>query len=131
VIWRVYHGELDGFETEKVLVMIGTNNLHLNTDEEIIEGLHLLMKAIKIRQPTAKITLMPLLFDDIHEARIVKLNFQIAQLAGEVAVPYRDLGYVFLNKENKINESFFSDGLHPNTAGYLRLREVVKPLLTD
>ena len=131
VIWRVYHGELDGFEAEKVLVMIGTNNLHLNTDEEIIEGLHLLMKAIKIRQPKAKIILMGLLPRRAYEDRIVKLNFQIAQLAGEVAVPYRDLGYVFLNKENKIDESFFSDGLHPNTAGYLRLREVVKPLLTD
>ena len=131
VIWRVYHGELDGFEAEKVLVMIGTNNLHLNTNEEIIEGLHLLMKAIKIRQPKAKIILMGLLPRRAYEDRIVKLNFQIAQLAGEVAVPYRDLGYVFLNKENKIDESFFSDGLHPNTAGYLRLREVVTPLLTD
>jgi lysophospholipase L1-like esterase len=89
------------------------------------------MKAIKIRQPTAKITLMGLLPRRDYEARIVKLNFKIAQLAGEVAVSYRDLGYIFLNTENKIDESFFSDGLHPNTAGYLRLREVVKPLLTD
>ncbi len=31
VLWRVHHGELDGFEAERVMVMIGTNNLHLNT----------------------------------------------------------------------------------------------------
>jgi hypothetical protein len=131
VIWRVYHGELDGFEAEKVLVMIGTNNLQMNSDEEIIEGLHLLMKAIKFRQPTAKITLMGLLPRRDYEPRIVELNFQIAQLASKVAVPYRDLAPIFLNEENKIDESFFSDGLHPNAAGYLRLREVLKTLLTD
>ena len=111
--------------------MIGTNNLQMNSDEEIIEGLHLLMKAIKFRQPTAKITLMGLLPRRDYEPRIVELNFQIAQLASKVAVPYRDLAPIFLNEENKIDESFFSDGLHPNAAGYLRLREVLKTLLTD
>jgi lysophospholipase L1-like esterase len=29
VLWRVYHGELDGYEAEQIVMMIGTNNLHL------------------------------------------------------------------------------------------------------
>ena len=58
VLWRVYHGELDGFDAENILVMIGTNNLHLNTNEEIVDGLKLLIKAIKVRQPKSNIVLM-------------------------------------------------------------------------
>ncbi|MAJ51925.1 MAG: acetylhydrolase [Flammeovirgaceae bacterium] len=131
LLWRVYHGELDGFDAEKIMVMIGTNNLHINTDEEILEGLHLLMDAIKIRQPKSEITLIGLLPRRDYESRIKILNFQIAQLASEVSISFSDLGYIFLNKENRINEAFFSDGLHPNSKGYLRLRNVVKTLLID
>jgi hypothetical protein len=39
VLWRVHHDELDGFDAKQVLVMIGTNNLFENKDDEIIDGL--------------------------------------------------------------------------------------------
>ncbi len=129
VLWRVYHGELDGFEAEQILLMIGTNNLHLNTNEEIIEGLDLLVKAIQIRQPTAEITLMGILPRRDYENRIQDLNLTLSQLAGKLQVAYSDLGSVFLNSENTVHESMFSDGLHPNAEGYRKLREVLKPLL--
>ena len=58
VLWRVYHGELDGYQAKQVMIMIGTNNIGLNTDEEIINGLRLLIDAIKTRQPAASILLM-------------------------------------------------------------------------
>ena len=64
-----------------------------------------------------------------YESRIKTLNFQIAELASEAAILYRDLGHVFLNEENKVNEAFFSDGLHPNADGYLKLREELRSLL--
>ncbi len=131
LLWRLYHGELDGFEAEKIIMMIGTNNLNLNTDEQILEGLQFLVEAIKIRQPKAEITLMGLLPRRDYESRIKILNFQIAELASEAAILFKDLGIIFLNEENKINEAFFSDGLHPNAVGYLKLREEVKPMLTD
>lgn len=130
VLWRVYHGELDGFAAERVMVMIGTNNLHLNSDEEILEGLHLLIQMIKDRQPKSEIVLMGLLPRRDYEQRISSLNLQIAQLAGDLWVKYADLGGAFLNADRKINESLFSDGLHPNAAGYLKLGEAWKPLLT-
>ena len=61
LLWRLYHGELDGFEAEKIFVMIGTNNLHLNSDNQILEGLQFLVDAINIRQPKAEITFKGLL----------------------------------------------------------------------
>jgi len=129
VLWRVYHGELDGFEAEKILLMIGTNNLHLNTNEEIVEGLALLVKAIQHRQPTAEIVLMGILPRRDYEERIVELNFEIARIAGRQDIQYADLGIVFLEENKLVNESLFSDGLHPNKAGYEKLIQVLGPLV--
>ncbi|PPJ40487.1 acetylhydrolase, partial [Pseudoxanthomonas sp. KAs_5_3] len=49
VLWRVYHDELDGYQASKIYIMIGTNNLGINTDEEIVAGLKLLVTAIRQR----------------------------------------------------------------------------------
>lgn len=129
VLWRVYHGELDDFEAEQILVMIGTNNLHLNTDEEIVAGLEALMEAISIRQPEAELVLSGILPRRELEPRIVKLNSQIQELAIKLQLKYADLGAVFLDEDAKIQEALFSDGLHPNKEGYLKFREVLLPLI--
>ncbi len=129
VLWRVYHGELDGFKADKILVMIGTNNLHLNTDAEIAEGLRLLTEAIRARQPESDIFLMGILPRKNYEERIAVLNLDIARMAADLGVKYGDPGTAFLNEEQKIRESLFSDGLHPNAEGYLLMRDALKPYI--
>lgn len=129
VLWRVYHDELDGFEAENILLMIGTNNLHLNSDEEILEGLDLLIKAIQIRQPKARLRLMGLLPRRAYEARIASLNLTLSQLAADNHIDYADIGNIFLLENLNIDESLFSDGLHPNAAGYVKMREAILPFL--
>ena len=131
VLWRVYHGELDGFEAEKVVLMIGTNNLHLNTDEEILAGLEMLVEAVKVRQPKAEVRLMGLLPRRDREDRIAQLNLRIAQLAGKEEIKYGYLGEVFLTADGIIDETLFSDGLHPNAEGYRKMGEVLKLLLEN
>lgn len=118
VLWRVYHGELDGFEAKQVVMKIGTNNLHLNTNEEIIDGLKLLIKAMIVRQPNAEILLIGLLPRRDNEEKVADLNLAIAQLTGKLNIDYADIGKSMLQKDGKINESLFSDGLHPNEKGY-------------
>jgi lysophospholipase L1-like esterase len=129
VLWRVYHGELDGFQAENIFMMIGTNNLHLNTDDEILEGLQLLVKAIKARQPEARFVILGILPRRKYEERVAALNLRIAQMAGAENVEYGYLGNVFLNGDKKIDESLFSDGLHPNKAGYLKMSVPLQELL--
>ncbi len=130
-LWRVYHGELDGFQAEKILLMLGTNNLHLNTDKEIINGLELLVDAIKSRQPNAKILMIGILPRRDNESRVHGLNLKMAQMASTLHVDYSDPGKVLLNHENKIDESYFSDGLHPNEKGYGLLSPLIRKLLVE
>lgn len=129
VLWRIYHGELDGFAAEKVVVMIGTNNLHLNTNQEILDGLKLLVQAIQERQPNAEIVMLGILPRRDYEDRIAQLNLGIDWLARTAGVEYDYIGEVFLQKDGKINEALFSDGLHPNKAGYLKMREPLERVL--
>jgi lysophospholipase L1-like esterase len=131
VLWRIYHGELDGFDAEKILIMIGTNNLHLNTDAEILEGLRMLVEAAKVRQPGSKIVLMGLLPRRDYESRIKALNLQIAKLCGTANIDHADLGHIFLDDESMIDETLFSDGLHPNAAGYVRLRDAIRTIIDE
>jgi len=129
VLWRVYHEELDGFDVRSVVVMIGTNNLGDNSDEEIIAGLKNLVEQIKIRQPKASVFLSGILPRRQMEQRIVSLNKGIAKLSVLLHVQYINPGTVLLNSKGRIDESLFEDGLHPNAAGYEKLgAELVKHL---
>lgn len=130
VLWRVNHGELDGFEAKQILMMLGTNNLHLNSDDEIIQGLALLLKTMRQKQPTARVTLIGIYPRRGNEERVRSLNISIAQLAGSLDLNYLDIGTKLLGADGKIDESYFSDGLHPNEKGYRilgpQLREYLK-----
>ena len=128
VQWRVLHGELDGFCAQKIFMMLGTNNLDSNTDEEIVRGIEETVALIAKKQPQAKLYVVKILPRRDREERLVKLNAGIEQaFAGNAAVQVLDLSEVLTGKDGKINEKLFSDGLHPNRDGYKRIADKLKP----
>lgn len=129
VLWRVYHDELDGYSAKQVLIKIGTNNLEMNTDEEIAEGLKFLVKAIQVRQPNAKVTMLAVLPRRNLETRVETLNKLIKKEFKPINVAFVDAGALFKLKNGKIDETLFSDGLHPNAEGYRRFGQFLKPIL--
>lgn len=129
VLWRINHGELDGYNAKQVFVNMGTNNLHLNTDQEILEGWRMLIEAIKFHQPEAQITMLGIYPRRQQEDRVALLNEKLSQLTGETNVSFLNPGKVFLQKDGKIDESLFSDGLHPNAKGYKLLGDAIKPFV--
>jgi len=131
VLWRVYHDELDGFEAEQIVLMIGTNNLHLNSENEIIEGLGELIEAIRIRQAESSILLMGILPRRGKEEMIRTINLKISQLADLKTIKYRDIGSPLLLENGALNESLFTDGLHPNAEGYMLLAEELHQILKE
>lgn len=132
VLWRVYHGELDGYQAKQILINIGTNNLAYNSDKEIIAGLKLLMGAVKQRQPQAEILMIGIYPRKGGEKRVVELNKKIVRLCGMENVNYANPGVKLLDENGKVIESLFQDGrLHPNAAGYKILAKALEPYLWD
>jgi lysophospholipase L1-like esterase len=129
VLWRVYHDELSGYEAAQVVILIGTNNISFNSNTEIVEGLQFLIQAIKIRQPKADILLLGIYPRRKDEEKISELNQGIVNISGLMNVRYLDAGKVLLNENGKINETLFTDGLHPNAEGYRKLAKRITPYL--
>ena len=125
VLRRVYHGELDNITPHQIVLMIGTNNLQFNSDDEIIKGLQFLLKAIKEKQPAANILLMGILPRKGMEQRVANLNNGLSKIKLDTKIQFADAGKLFLKNDSKIDESLFSDGLHPNEKGYQKLGEFI------
>ena len=121
VLWRVYHGALDGYEAERVVVMIGTNNLGTDTDEDIVAGIEHLLAAIRVRQPKAQIRVVGLLPRSGQEQRVKDVNMRLRAMAELGGYDYVDVGASLVQEDGKIVETCFTDGLHPNEEGYSRI----------
>jgi lysophospholipase L1-like esterase len=57
------------------------------------------------------------------------LNRQIERLARTHKAIYSDPGKVLNGSDGKIDESLFTDGLHPNENGYTKLAGQIKRLI--
>jgi lysophospholipase L1-like esterase len=125
VLWRVYHDELDGFDAEKIVLMIGTNNMGFSTDDEIVEGLHFLLSAIRDRQPKASIKVIGILPRRGKEDWVRNINVHIRQMTEKEGYLFLDAGKDLSDKNGKINDSLFIDGLHPNEKGYAIIGKLI------
>jgi lysophospholipase L1-like esterase len=85
--------------------------------------MELLLRAVRQRQPTADILLLGLYPRRQQEVRVARINLEYARLAGKLNVRYADVGQDLLLPDNKIDESMFTDGLHPNGEGYRKIVE--------
>ncbi len=125
LLWRVQHGELDGYKAERVVVMIGTNNLAMDSDEDIVDGIEFLLANVRARQPEAKIRVVGLLPRRGQEERIKQVNIRLRRMAQTEGYDYVDVGERLLQADDKIDEGCFTDGLHPNNTGYARIVEQI------
>ena len=124
VLWRVYHGELQGYNADEIVLMIGTNNIGSSTNEEIVEGLCFLFKQIQVRQPNAELKVIGILPRRGQEDNVKKLNEQISAMVNKNNWRYIDVSDKLM-KDGKIVESYFSDGLHPNDQGYALIAPLI------
>ncbi len=130
VLWRVNHDELDGYEAQQVVLLIGVNNFFRDDDEEILRGLSLLVQTVRQHQPHAEILVLGILPWKDREERIRNLNLKIARLAGDLNVRYGDIGGGLVREDGTYDpEAFTRDGLHPNATGYERMGKALAPLL--
>lgn len=129
VLWRVYHGGLDDFKGNKIVVMIGTNNLAVNTDSEIVAGLSFLLQQIAQRKPGVQITMVGILPRKGKEERVRLLNKQIQKMAVAQQCRYADFSKALLTGKQVNSNLFQPDGLHPNAQGYEVLGKAIGNIL--
>jgi lysophospholipase L1-like esterase len=123
VLWRIQNGELDGIEPRGVVLMIGTNNLGGNSNEEIAEGIKVIVEEIQKKQPKAKILLLGIFprgasAKDGNRARIKDINSTIAKLDDGKKVKFLDIGGKFLGKDDELTKEIMPDALHLSPQGY-------------
>ena len=121
LLWRVYHGELDGFKADNIIVNIGTNNLFKDSDEDIAHGILFLLDEIRYRQPQSRIKFIGIYPRGGREERVATLNKLIKEVISAKNYEFCDCGKLLLGKDGKIDKSLFIDGLHPNEKGYKRI----------
>jgi lysophospholipase L1-like esterase len=137
VLWRLENGELDGIKPKLAVLMIGTNNLRGNTDEEIADGVKATVAELHKRTPETKLLLLGVFprgekAEDPNRARIKHINSIIAQLDdGGKSVKYLDIGDKFLQPDGTLPKSIMPDGLHPNAKGYEIWVDAIAPTLQE
>ena len=130
-LWRIYHGELDGYDAEKVILLMGTNNLDRNTDNEIIDGIRELVRAVRHRQPKAQIYVAGILPRAWHESRVAALNELLQVRLHAEEATYVDVSSEFLQPNGRIINELFTDGLHPNKEGYQRMAKMLEKVIKE
>ena len=130
VLWRIAHGELDGYKAKAVVLMIGTNNSTSDTTMpwETALGVKAILGEIRRRQPHAKVLLTAIFprgrgADDGRHARAMarndKTNAILKTFADGVDVVWMDLnGKLADPASGWTTPEMFPDRIHPSAAGY-------------
>src|SRR5438045_4068345 len=82
VLWRLEHGEVEGISSKVAVLMIGTNNLGSNTDEEIVADVTKIVHTLHQTLPSTKVLLLAIFPrgakpTDPARARIKAINEQL------------------------------------------------------
>ncbi|HEX8913244.1 MAG TPA: GDSL-type esterase/lipase family protein [Humisphaera sp.] len=137
VIWRLDNGEVEGISPKVAMLMIGTNNLGGNTNDEIVAGITKIVQQLNTKLPNTKVLLLGIFpraekADAPQRARIKEINEKIAKLDdGGKKVKYLDIGQKFLAADGTLTKDIMPDALHPNAKGYQIWAEAVTPTIQE
>jgi N-acetylglucosamine-6-sulfatase len=131
VLWRMQNGELDGFQAKLIVLMLGTNNINRNQNDDIAEGDRAIIAEFQKRQPQAKVLLLGIFprgaaADNPFRASIKAINARLATFADNKRVFYMDIGDKFLAPDGTLPVDVMPDGLHPNEKGYRIWAEAIQ-----
>jgi len=133
VLWRLENGEFEGVTPKVVVLMIGTNNITLNTPDEIAAGVEAICASIHQRSPATKILLLAIFprgqKPDATRAKVDDVNRRIAKLDDRDYVTFLDIGAKFLEPDGSISPDVMYDYLHPTPKGYAIWSAAMAPSL--
>jgi lysophospholipase L1-like esterase len=143
VLWRLRHGEAEGYQPKVVVLMIGTNNTGFdrdkvtarNTPAETIEGVTAVVGELRTRFPAAKILLQAIFPrgepGELNRVQIAEINPAIAKLHDGTHVHFIDFGAKFLDADGRLPADIMADKLHPDLKGYEIWAEAIRQPLAS
>ncbi|WP_028974211.1 GDSL-type esterase/lipase family protein [Spirochaeta cellobiosiphila] len=126
MLWRIENGELQDLNPSLFILLMGTNNLPLQDNDYIIQGIKYVVMSIHSSCPSARILLQGLYPRSKGEegqdymSRITIINEQL-KLWSRDPVFYIDPGVNLLNPDATVDYDIMPDGLHLNDKGYDKL----------
>lgn len=134
LLWRMNHGELDGYKAKTIVLLVGTNNMG-NPTKDIVLGVRTILQTIQEKQPQAKILLMAV-FPRGHKTdkvrhEVQELNDELVKLADGEKVRFLDIGGHFLAEDGMIPDDLMYDLLHLTHKGYEIWANEMGPVLAE
>jgi lysophospholipase L1-like esterase len=134
VLWRLGEGnELEGSSPKAAVIMIGTNNMGINSAPDIAEGVHQICERLHKAEPETKILLLGIFprgpKPDGTRKKIEEINAILAKLNGQINITFLDIGPKFLATDGSISKDIMNDFLHPTAKGYAIWSEAMEPTL--
>jgi len=133
LLWRLRNGELDGIAPKAVMLLIGTNNIGWNKQDEAstVAGITAVVQEIRTRSASTKILLLAVFprgatSTDPFRAQVRKINEEIAKLDDGKTVLYLDLGPKFIADDGSLPKDLMPDALHLSEQGYRIWADAVK-----
>jgi lysophospholipase L1-like esterase len=112
-------------------VAIGTNNLGLNAVDEVVDGIDAICQEVHRQLPQTNILVLGILpRADASRLKVSpdQVNYHLqTRLHPRDYIDVFDAGNAFLTRTGELRKELFSDGLHPNKAGYAILADAIAP----
>ena len=139
VLWRIAHGELDGYTARNVVLMIGTNNtghrpLEQETPEDTAAGIKAILDKIGQKSPATKVLLLAIFPrgatpQDACRKRNEAVNAEIQKFADNKRVFWMNINDKLLQADGTLSKEIMPDLLHPNAKGYEIWAQAIEPFV--
>ena len=141
VLWRLDNGEVDAIRPKVVVLMIGTNNIGRNAEDEVAEGVKAVVDRVRSKLPDAKVLLLGVFPRGSNrdktvptvgpDPRVARINARLAAFDDGRAVRYLDIGVAFLDDAGQVSRAIMPDFLHLNRKGYQLWADAIEPRLWE
>lgn len=134
ILWRLQEGQLACPEARWAVVLAGTNNLSdRDADADVAEGVATLVHHILDHCPAIRVLVLGIFPREppAYQARIRRINDQLARLDNGGSIRYLDLGPRLVGPDGRPRRELFPDGLHLSARAYRIWADALLPILDE
>ena len=141
VLWRIAHGELDGYKAKNIVLMIGTNNnsSHDTDPANVAKAVEKIAAEIRAKHPEAQLILHPIFprgasAESKRHADAKARNDKTNALLKEYAAAHPEIVWIDFNDKmvdasGWVPRAIMADEIHPPDAGYGLWMDAILPRL--